>query len=185
MTQSVKWSSPCSLIETFSGGKVRHTILKNYLLSNGFSQPIETAPLALCWKGTWYFAWLELRRFSMSISFLFRPLLFSCEFPAVWHHCFVGLLRLEAYDYTGLNNLERVANSHLRRWQQIAFHLIAPLCCCGTVSEPITQMGGPSEGWVPVVQMSGVLMKIPDVIQADPTNKDLLYFTLTLPETLW
>lgn len=59
------------------------------------------------------------------------------------------------------------------------------LCYSGTVWEPITQIGGADKGPLPLVQMSKAFMKIPNVIQPDPTNKDLLYFTQTQSESLW
>lgn len=58
------------------------------------------------------------------------------------------------------------------------------LCYSGTVREPITQIGGTDKGPLPLVQMSKAFMKIPNVIQPDPTNKDLLYFTQTQSESL-
>lgn len=60
-----------------------------------------------------------------------------------------------------------------------------PLCYSGTVWEPITQIGGADKGPLPLVQMSKAFMKIPNVIQPDPTNKDLLYFTQIQSESLW
>lgn len=51
------------------------------------------------------------------------------------------------------------------------------LCYSGTVLQSITQIGGTDKDLLPLVQMSKAFMKIPNVIQPDPTNKDLLYFT--------
>ena len=59
-----------------------------------------------------------------------------------------------------------------------------PLSYSGTVLRHITQIGGTDKDPLPLVQMSKAFMKIPNVIQPDPANKDLLYFTQTQSECL-
>lgn len=50
--------------------------------------------------------------------------------------------------------------------------------------KPFTQTGGTDKSRLPLVQMSKAFMKIPNVIQHDPTNKELLYFAQTQSDSL-
>lgn len=71
-------------------------------------------------------------------------------------------------------------------WQQTSSP--CGLCYCAILwrcESPIPRIGGIDKGPLPLVQMSKAFMKISNVIQTDPNNKDLLCFAQTQSESLW